>query len=62
MKLRKVKPYPGFFTTCKHCQTRLDSTKHEIFADLDGEPFEDYYCKACKESGFLEQRKDGKKP
>jgi hypothetical protein len=60
MYLYPVNPTPPFTAICKHCGQKLYSARDTIFADLEGKAFEDYYCKPCKESGFLEQKtKDG---
>ena len=52
MKLTKVNPFPSFVVLCFNCNKRLYSWEEDIFADLEGKPFKDYYCKACKEGSF----------
>jgi hypothetical protein len=49
-------PNPPFIAFCQHCGQKMNSGLVAVFADLEGKAFEDYYCKSCKESGFLEQK------
>ena len=36
-----------FVVYCKKCGLQCRLMRHTIYADLDGEPFEDYYCVSC---------------
>jgi len=45
MKLQKVKP-PKMLYTCIKCGKKTP----EVYADLDGKPFVDYYCEECTKS------------
>jgi hypothetical protein len=52
MKLTKVNPTPSFRFKCIRCKTVYHSTIdaelfHNVYADLDGDAFVDYYCDAC---------------
>jgi len=60
MKLTKVNPFPSFVVLCFNCNKRLYSWEEDIFADLEGKPFKDYYCKACKEGSFLSENVAGR--
>lgn len=41
------------YVQCRHCGKMTKDT--EAFADLAGEPFKDFYCKACAEELTKEQ-------
>lgn len=59
MKLVKVSGQPAFRYTCVRCQkvgeVGLTSPNYrgevekraDVFADLEGKPFVDYYCEKC---------------
>jgi len=60
MKIKLVgTKYQSYFRAlCRHCGRVLNSRIDEIFADSDGEPFLDYYCRSCVqeiEAGFIQQ-------
>lgn len=57
IKLVGPKYQTYFMALCQHCEKVLDSKKDEIFADLEGEPFLDYFCRSCVEAGFIQQRR-----
>jgi len=38
-------PKPEFYFTCVHCNKKSSSLTG--YADLDGKPFQDYYCETC---------------
>jgi len=44
MRLELVNPTPVFQVTCIACGRKMLSNQEPIYADLDGEPFRDYYC------------------
>jgi uncharacterized protein YlaI len=47
MKLVKVSG-PAFVVTCVKCEhVFLAGNGHDIYADLHGHPFKDYYCQDC---------------
>ena len=48
MKLQKCEKHKhtSLFVPCCNCNTTWYI--EEMYADLDGEPFRSYYCKACK--------------
>lgn len=37
---------PATFTCC-HCGVKADQSHGTVYADLEGEPFKDYYCAKC---------------
>jgi hypothetical protein len=45
--MQLVQPEPAFLTHCVKCARPLDSVGEAIYADLDGAPFHDYYCRRC---------------
>jgi len=53
MNLQPVTPStPAFPFVCKGCNQRHQSGHVEVartYADLDGKPFEAYYCERCAE-------------
>ena len=55
MNLVRIYPYkPWFRFICKRCNISYCTADAEYndaghYADLDGKPFEDYYCKDCVE-------------
>ena len=48
MKLKKAFPNGKFEATCKKCNKRMTADEPK-FADLEGEPFNAYYCSKCAE-------------
>lgn len=49
MRLSKVRPGNQHFTvTCRQCLTRVSS--EALWADLDGPPFQAYYCDECRKN------------
>jgi hypothetical protein len=54
MKLVQVKGYYNrlaggeFPTICKHCHKKVwHDPQYPLYVDLEGKPFEDYYCGKC---------------
>jgi predicted RNA-binding Zn-ribbon protein involved in translation (DUF1610 family) len=48
MKLRQTQLLPSFSYTCRKCGKRqISEPRNVAYADLDGEPFNDYYCPRC---------------
>ena len=48
MNLQRINPpIPEFTFTCSKCMAKTSSKNG--YADLDGKPFEDYYCSKCKD-------------
>ena len=49
MRLRKVKLLPGqnLLGDCQRCMESLRSIQGDIYADLDGKAFVDYFHAAC---------------
>ena len=48
MNLQPVAPEePAFRVKCAVCGKEGWSSEGDWFADLDGEPFVDYYCERC---------------
>ena len=46
---------------CVKCGRSVDASKNIMFADVDGVPFVDYYCKSCYDDlKDLDQEKGGK--
>jgi hypothetical protein len=39
--------FPVFTAACCDCGTTLTNLTNRLYADLDGEPFKAYLCKAC---------------
>ena len=48
MRLEPVIVPPHFAYVCLACQTRKDTSTAPPVADLDGKPFEAYYCPDCQ--------------
>jgi predicted SprT family Zn-dependent metalloprotease len=44
-----LQPVTGknFTTICAGCNKRMELAREHFFADLDGKPFEAYYCLKC---------------
>lgn len=38
---------PAFRLECIKCGKKTQSDREPVYADLDGKPFVDYYCKPC---------------
>lgn len=54
MRFARVKSYPWIEVYCCRCdRLRTRESLFELWADLEGEPFEAYYCSSCKDA--LEQ-------
>lgn len=47
MKLQPVSPTPAFTAQCIVCKRRVQSDRGAIFADIEGTPWQDYYCAEC---------------
>ena len=56
MNLQPVQPVwePPTYVLCSLCVKWAKDT--DAFADLAGEPFKDFYCKACAEELIKEQK------
>ena len=46
MNLQPAYPNGNFTATCKKCNKRMTADEPK-FADLEGEPFNAYYCAEC---------------
>lgn len=44
MNLQAVAPLPKFSYICAECRRRFTSLESQPIADLDGVPFQAYYC------------------
>lgn len=42
-----VAPSGPLAFTCCRCGTRANQFHGTVYADLEGEPFKDYYCAKC---------------
>jgi len=52
MRLVRVNPHRECSLLCVQCGRMHPCS--EMFADLDGKPFESYHCKQCAKSNKLE--------
>jgi len=41
-------PLPIITVTCRQCGRSVSNKHDTIYADLNGKPFEAYYCRVCK--------------
>lgn len=56
MRFSRPSRQPEFNCFCVCCGTSLNSVRDEIYADLDGKAFRDYYCKECRDIAEQNER------
>lgn len=53
MKLRRVSTYPAFYYICLHCGEKYITYARPAYAELDGPPWQAYYCDKCVTMGLV---------
>ena len=56
MRIKPTNLVPPFTYICTECRrSREAKPGHPVYADLDGKPFEAYYCASCYEKMTAEK-------